>query len=184
MVLGTGICAYVQKDNEYKRFAGWGYLIDNGGSGYNLGRDALNAYFRAVEGTGMPTALTEEINKIYQGEPQDLVGYIYSSGKKAVASFAPAVFEALKKDDEVAKRIFQDNMKEAARILEAAGRSFSKEKIPVILAGGLTKQQCVIECLKSLLKDPDRYEISVLGTDPVEGALLLAKRLKEEKNNE
>ena len=47
MILGTGICSYVVKKEETKRIAGWGYLFDNGGSAFHIGRDAINAYFSA-----------------------------------------------------------------------------------------------------------------------------------------
>lgn len=183
VILGTGICAYAQKDNKHTKVGGWGYLIDNGGSGYNLGRDALNAYFCALDGTGGETLLTDEIDAIYPGGTQEIMAYIYQGGKKAVASFAPAVFSALEKEDEIAKTILEQNMKAAALIIETAALRISGEKIPVIVAGGLTKQPCVLECLKKHLKDSERFDISILTSAPVEGAVILARELMKEEDN-
>lgn len=180
LILGTGICAYIQKNNEYTKVAGWGYLIDNGGSGYNLGRDALNAYFCAFDETGEKTVLTEEIDLIYPGGPQKLIGYIYNEGKKAVASFAPAVFEAVKKGDKTAEEILKSNMRQAAHIVETAAKKFNDDKkIPLILAGGLTNQSIAVELLKASLENIDKYEIDILSTEPVYGAVMLARQLKE-----
>lgn len=181
LILGTGICAFVQKNNTHTKVAGWGYFIDNGGSGYNLGRDALNAYFCAFDSSGEKTLLTEEIDKIYPGGVQKLIGYIYSGGKKAVASFAPAVFEAIKKGDKIAEEILKSNMHQAAHIVETAAKKFDTDKkIPVILAGGLTNQAIAVKYFKKALKNIDRYEIDILSTEPVYGAVMLAQELNKE----
>ena len=179
LILGTGICAYIQKNKKHSRIAGWGYLIDNGGSGYNLGRDALNAYLCALDKTGQPTAITEEIDRIFSGGAQKLMAYIYSGGKKTVASFAPVVFSAAEKNDAVAIAILQRNMKEAAHIVETASKNFSGDKVKVVVAGGLTNCPVVIEYLKKYLKNPQRYDIQILDKEPVYGALMLAKGVKE-----
>ena len=178
MILGTGICAFVQKDMQYTKIGGWGYLIDNGGSGYNLGRDALHAYFSAVDGTGKRTILTEEIDAMYPGGIHKLMQFIYRDGKKAVASFAPAVFAALDKGDEVAAEILERNIKEAVHIIETAVDRFSEEKIQVILAGGLTNQPRVLQGIKDLIQKPDRFYFKILTTAPVNGAVMLARKLK------
>jgi len=182
LIMGTGICAFVQKDRQYIKIAGWGYLIDNGGSGYNLGRDALNAYFSAIDGTGNKTRLTDEINVMHPGGVQEIMAYIYREGRSAVASFAPAVFAALKEDDAVAKEILERNIQEAVHIINTAANSFSVGKIPLILAGGLTNHPYVSERIKTLLQKTDRFDLKVLDCEPVNGAILLARELsKEEK---
>ena len=130
MILGTGICAVVQKDKKHTKIAGWGYLIDNGGSGYNLGRDALNAYFCSIDGTGKQTVLSEEINGMYPGGIHKIMEYIYRDGKKAVASFAPTVFAALEKGDEIAEAILKRNLKNAVHIIETAACEFHEKKNP------------------------------------------------------
>lgn len=180
VIMGTGVCVYIRKDGKYSRVAGWGYFIDNGGSGYNLGRDALNAYFQAYDKTGPETMLTEEIDKIYSGGPQKLIGYIYSGGKKAVASFAPAVFSALEKGDKIAEKILKSNTDEVVKFIEVAYKTFGEGKIPVVLAGGLTSQKSVIDNIKNSLVNVDRYDIKTLDKAPVYGAVSIAKKLKKE----
>ena len=156
-------------------------MIDNGGSGYNLGRDALNAYFCAADGTGAETILSEEIDKLYPGGAQRLMNYIYSGGKKAVASFAPAVIAALEKGDKIADQILRRNMSEAAHFIKTAAQRFTAGKIPVVLTGGLTKQPCVIKYLKNALQDCRGYDIRILERAPVYGAVMLAQQLTNGK---
>ena len=179
LILGTGICAYVQQGGECSRIGGWGYLIDDGGSGYNLGRDALNAYFTALDGTGEPTLLTEEVNKLYEGGEPEIMGYIYSEKKRAVASFAPAVYAAIERGDETARKILLRNMKEAARIADAALARFPRgSRVPLVLAGGLTSHGITIDYLRDSLSEPDRFDMKIMDREPVFGALELAKKIK------
>lgn len=134
-----------------------------------------------ILGTGKKTALTKEIDAIYPGGAQKIMAYIYRTGKKAVASFSPAVFAAIEKQDEIAVRILERNIKEAVHIIETAAEGFTGEKIPVILAGGLTKQPSVLEGIKAMLCKPERFEFQILNSAPVNGAVMLAKELMEEE---
>ncbi len=179
VIMGTGVCVYTQINKNHNRIAGWGYLIDNGGSGYNLGRDALNAYFCAYDKTGPETLLTEEVEKIYPDGAQGIMGYIYDVGKKAVASFAPAVFRALEKGDKVAQDILKRNMDEVVKLIKTAGNSFENSYIPVVLAGGLTSQNIVVDYIKNALGYDNRFDIKILDKSPVHGAVKLALNLKE-----
>lgn len=177
VILGTGVCVYTQINNKHKRTAGWGYLIDNGGSGYNLGRDALNAYFCAFDKTGPKTLLTDEINKMYPGGVQELMAYIYAGGKKAIASFAPTVFSALERGDKIADNILKRNTEEVARFIKTAAKDFNDRQIPVVLAGGLTKQHHIIDYIKKALDNSEQFDIKIMDCEPIYGAVMLAKQL-------
>jgi len=181
VILGTGFCVYTQKGGKHHRIGGWGYLIDDGGSGYNLGRDALHAYFSAYDGTGEKTLLTEEIDRIRAGGVEGLITYVYGNGKKAVASMTPAVIAAHRRGDTVATAILERNMEEAARVIACASREFDGASVPVILAGGLTNEACVLECLCDKLSGIGIDRIEILACEPVVGALMLAKKQKGEE---
>ena len=62
VILGTGICAFSQIHGKREKVAGWGYLIDDGGSATNIDRDALHAYFGVFNGSGEVPQLTERIS--------------------------------------------------------------------------------------------------------------------------
>ena len=186
MILGTGICAYVVKKNEIKRIAGWGYLFDNGGSAFHIGRDAINAYFSAYDGTGEETSLVERIKQTFSYTNADFLKHLYDGGNKTVSSYAMCVFEEAEKGDRVATNILKKNVNEIARLIRASLSHFSNgEKIPVILGGGLTNQKLLIPYLSSALgEDRKKCDIQILSVPPVQGALELAKSLWRESNNE
>ncbi len=56
---GTGVVTLAVGGTEIARVDGWGYLIGDAGSGYWLGRAALDAVMRAHDGRGDPTVLSE-----------------------------------------------------------------------------------------------------------------------------
>ena len=186
MILGTGICAYVVKKEETKRIAGWGYLFDNGGSAFHIGRDAINACFSAYDGTGEETTLVQRINQSFMGTSDELLKYLYSGGNKLVSSYATCVFEEAEKGDRVSIAILKKNVAEVARLIRASLSHFSdyEERIPVILGGGLTNQSLLLDyLLDELGDDMGKCNIKVLDVPPVNGALEKAKALWR-KNNE
>jgi len=177
LILGTGICAFSKLNGVFTRVAGWGYLIDSGGSAFNIGRDILNAYYCAIDGSGPATAITEEINALCPGGPQALIGRIYNDSKKTIASFAPVAFKLAAAGDRVAIDILKRNMSVAAHFIDTAAKLFKTEPIPVVLAGGLTEQPLLPQYLKDSLPNPSRYNIEILRCSPVLGAVSLARKL-------
>ena len=178
LILGTGICAFLQKDKKRKIAGGKGYLIDNGGSAYNIGRDGLNAYFCEKDGISEKTLITAEIEKIYGENPQDVLKLIYSGGKKTIASFSKTVYEAAKNGDEIALLVLKQNMEEAAFLVNGLAEQIDEEKIPLVISGGLTKEKMTLDILTEALGNPTKFSIKVLDKEPVEGAVMLARKLK------
>jgi N-acetylglucosamine kinase-like BadF-type ATPase len=185
IIMGTGSATFLQKDRELLRFGGYGYLFEDGGSGYALGRDAIRVALAAEEMGGEPTLIHDLLLTALQ-TPTVLsaLSDFYSGGKTYVASFAPIVFEAYEQGDAVASRILRNNMACVAEEL-AKARQALKGDCPVrtVLAGGLTKQADVLlPMLKEQLDDAAMYEITILTEPPVMGAVALAKERYHDQN--
>ncbi len=176
VIMGTGFCIFSQKGGRQKRYSGWGYLFDDGGSAFNIGRDALAAHFRAVDGLSENCLVSEMIKKSYP-DSSELLGELYSGGKRRISSFAPFVFEAAGKGDRVSLGIIERNMAFVSDAVSKALSDFDK-RIPIILAGGMTKSKAVPEYLKERF-GKDGHEIIVLSEAPVFGAVKLAKAIFE-----
>ena len=182
MILGTGVCSYVVQNGQYHRIAGWGYLFDEGGSGFNIARDAFSRYFSACDGSGAPTSLIARIEERAECDSGTLMNRLYEGGKKVIASYANLVFEEAEKGDAVSCAILRRNMEEAARIIRAAKAHFRQTDtpIPVILAGGLTEQPLLLPYLQEALGDTTGLQLKILSVSPVEGALKKAKYIWKE----
>ena len=62
VIAGTGsICFGKNQDGQTARSGGYGHLIDDGGSGYALGRDVLHAAVCAVDGRDEDPAILEAV---------------------------------------------------------------------------------------------------------------------------
>ena len=57
LIAGTGSSAFLRTEDGVLQIGGRGPLIDDGGSGYSVGRAVLNAAYRAMDGRGPETAL-------------------------------------------------------------------------------------------------------------------------------
>lgn len=136
IVCGTGSSLYARIDGKIIHLGGWGYLIDTGGSGYSLGRDALYECFRYCDGRGPKTLMYDLIKEQMGIAPENNIPGIYSGGRPYIASFANVVFSARKKGDPIAERVFQKNVYSLAELTFAVEKWFG-DTYKCVLGGGI-----------------------------------------------
>ncbi|MCW3475058.1 N-acetylglucosamine kinase [Limobrevibacterium gyesilva] len=130
---GTGsIGIHIRADGTAVRVGGRGMLVDDAGSAFWIGREALNLVWRRLDEdpqAGGP--LARELSAAIGGDSWDAVrNYVYGGGRSAVAMLARAVARA---DDDDARRILRAAGRELARLgLALAKREGDK---PVALLG-------------------------------------------------
>ncbi len=148
LIAGTGsICCGRNARGEFVRVGGWGHLIDDGGSGYALGRDALAAVVRQWDGRGEKTVLSELVPaKLGIKTPQELVAYAYGGDKSRIAAAAPLVEQAAGLGDRVALRIYGRAGMELSALAAAAANRLGLENGEVALLGGLLRHD---KCLRA-----------------------------------
>jgi N-acetylglucosamine kinase-like BadF-type ATPase len=176
VIVGTGSVAFVQRGGELHRIGGFGYLFDEGGNGYAIGRDAI-AETLWREQLGEPIGVLGEriVKKAGTKTALDSLGRFYEGGKREVASYAPCVIEAYEQGDETASHILDRNMACVARLIRLGREYLASENLPVVLVGGLMKRADVLMPMieRHLGAEGDAH-ISVYDRPAVRGALLLA----------
>ncbi len=173
VIMGTGMIAFSSCNGELHRVGGRGYLIDRGGSGFHFGADALNASFEHIDGRGGSGLILELVEKKLGKNIEAAVPEIYAGGATAVASLAPAIFEAYKQGDDEALIIIERNTYEVARVIKTAWKHVEKGSKTVI-CGGLCKQKDILKPF--LLKHLGEDSNLIFSDEPmVNGAVLLAK---------
>ena len=140
VIIGTGSVGYVRLDGELHLVGGSGFMLDSSLSGYDLGREAINAVLSATDGRGEQTLLTGIFEGLGERDIRQTVRSVYAKGKAYVASFAPTVFEAFDKGDKVAESILRHCVSEWEKLLLGVWRTYGKEKCEVTLFGGVTKR--------------------------------------------
>ena len=175
VIMGTGFVLYAVKSDVSKRIGGWGYLFEDGGSGYSLGRDAVSAALRDFDGSGKRTVISDILReKIGEGANMHLSRF-YEGGKRYIAGFSDVIFEAMKVGDTVAENIFEKNMKCAAEAINNASKEFMPEdEISVIFAGGITAKTDIIFPVIEKYLNRKGLVLKTLQDEPVYGALKIA----------
>ena len=182
IVAGTGSIAYgCERHGIAARAGGWGYVLGDEGSGYWMGRLALRAIVREVDGRGQPTSLTPRVLAHFGvARPEELLQTVYRQDftPAAVAALATHVQQARDEGDTVAAAILDRGAKELAAAaasvtnqLELTGEEFS-----FVLAGGMFKavpwlQEEVTRMLPAIAPRSRRL---LLDVEPAFGAVRLA----------
>ncbi|KAI0536405.1 putative glucokinase regulator family protein [Xylaria digitata] len=164
VVSGTGSIAmnYVKVDGQCRRMhrvGGWGYLLGDDGSGYDIGREALRTALHSSD-------LHKYFKDLYpDSKPEDLLSTILMPSlavhqaeispltvTKRIAGVAKLVLSAAMYDDE-AKRIVNDGVSrfvdQVALLTHAGGIDLSRTVL--ILAGGMMQDELYKTTLMSSL---------------------------------
>jgi glucosamine kinase len=133
---GSGMIALAAGPLGVARVDGWGYLLGDAGSGFEIGRRGLAAALRAHDGRGGSALLAEFAMEVF-GPLDGVVEAVYGAGNPvgAVAAFAAKVAEAARRGDPHAAGIWADAATEVAdTALAAAARALGPA--PAAAIGG------------------------------------------------
>ncbi len=177
VLAGTGSLAYgVNAAGRTALVGGWGYLLDDAGSGYWIGIRALGAVVRAADGRGPHTALTPVLlGALDLPEPLDLITWLYrfeTARTRAVAQLAPLVLEQAEDGDLVAQVIITGAVAELALAAHTVMHRLDMPEPDFAFAGGLLSQSNVLS--ESLSAALGLEALPVPRHPPVIGAALLA----------
>ena len=180
VISGTGAIAYgINADGREARASGWGYLLGDEGSGYDIAIKGLQAIARAADGRGDQTELTDRIlNRLQLNEPSALIRWVHAASRDMIAQLAEVVFNTAKTGDTTADRIVE----EAADELVCAATSVIEqleftEPFDIVLSGGNLIHQ-------TMFADKLRYRFASIQSEasvqlpkhePAYGAVLLAR---------
>lgn len=103
---GTGVVTLAVGPTRVARVDGWGYIMGDAGSGYWIGREALDAVMRAYDGRGPRTALRSAVEARWPELAQAYIALQSADDRVSiVASFAAEVARLADAGDAVAQSI-------------------------------------------------------------------------------
>jgi N-acetylglucosamine kinase-like BadF-type ATPase len=184
LISGTGSIGFAKSDDgSVHRVGGWGCTIGDEGSGYAVGRAALAAIVRALDGRGHSTILRKWASKSFGlSSPETIISSIYQNHFE-VSRIAPLVLKAAAKGDKVSKEILGDASRDLAEhvriLLEKLwqlDKSSGGEKTNLVLLGGMLEgsnylSQALRRKIKSLFPT---VQIRSPLKNPAYGAVLIA----------
>ncbi|MFA6469608.1 MAG: BadF/BadG/BcrA/BcrD ATPase family protein [Bacteroidota bacterium] len=189
LIAGTGSIAF-GKDSRGRihRVGGWGRVIGDEGSGYAIGRMGLTAVTRQLDGRGEKTRLSLLIAQEFGMTGHlEIIQNVYRDSFD-IASVAPLVMKAAKKNDAVCKAIIENAVIELAWHIQVAAEKLSsssskkvKEKIRVSFIGGLIANDTILSRLLTVYLDENFPVIEIIppAASPAYGAIVLGLSKKK-----
>ncbi len=185
IIAGTGAVAYGENTGRTARAGGWGWLVDDLGSGFDLGRRAVAAVLQAFDGRGPATELTDRVlDHFHLEHPEDLIAKLYrpAIGRPELAALAREVVEAARDGDRVAGELLGTAGLYLADMAAAVLRRLDlvTVPVPVATAGGLFRggSESLLQPLRAALgRQAPLARVGPPQADAATGAVLLARRL-------
>lgn len=158
VISGTGsICFGKNTAGQTARSGGYGHLIDDGGSGYALGRDVLSCAVRCADGRNEFTDILRAVCDRLGGGVECIVPFVYApdTDKAAVAQFSKIALELALQGDQKAWHILREGASELAQMVAAVQKKLGMPQCRIALLGGLIAvenpyRQAVVEKLSTL----------------------------------
>ncbi|NDW06443.1 N-acetylglucosamine kinase [Jiella pacifica] len=176
ILAGTGSMAWASlagPGDPHVRVGGWGDAFGDEGSAYWIGREALAATSRELDGRSPTTGFSQAVLCRLGVTPSGLLAWCYgmASRRGAFASLAVLVSELADVGDTTARTILDEAATDLADALIAAWRQAAGERpLRWSCAGGATASSFLMQCLRQRVGcEPARRRLPPIG-----GALLRA----------
>lgn len=183
VIAGTGAIALGTRGGRLVRAGGWGYLLDDRGGGYDLGRQAIIAALRAFDGRGEQTVLAERICRQLQLTGiTDLVGPVHNGelDRMRIGGLAALVTEAAGEGDRVAMEILREGGRELALLaLAVAKRLGFTGRFKIAGTGGVLSRKVDYlypDFAETIHAAYPEARVEDADVEPVYGAILLGAR--------
>ncbi|MBN1403915.1 MAG: hypothetical protein JW942_05540 [Opitutales bacterium] len=180
LVVGTGSAALGRDSSGRTRQAGgWGWFIDDPGSGYWLGYQAMRAAARSCDGRGPTTMLEERVRSFLRIQTlHEMPNIIYNPhfSRERVAELAPIIFEVAEAGDQCAEAILRKGFGELALMVATVARELEMERPLVAAVGGVTHRGETFDTrLREALQGQLPFaDIVHAKASPVLGSVILA----------
>ena len=184
---GTGSCCYGRApDGRTAKIGGWGHILGDKGSGYEIGLRGLKAVVFYHDRDGTWSHLGERLLAATGcNEPDELIDWVAVADKHTVAALAVEVFAARKKRDTIARNIIVGAVSSLTKDAVNCARKLAgkKETVEFILAGGVFLQQpsFVRETAAAIRKRWPEAKVVTLKREGAWGAVTLCEGLAREK---
>lgn len=179
---GTGSCCFgATPDGKSLRVGGWGHILGDKASGYEIALRALKAVVYYYDRDGKWPALGQRfLQALRLNVPNELIDWAQKADKTTMASFAPVVFKAWAQKDNIASDIIEAAAESLANDGATCAARLVKKGTPVqfVLGGSvLLKQPRFVALIERKLKAlwPKTF-VTCLERESVWGAVQLARK--------
>jgi N-acetylmuramic acid 6-phosphate etherase len=180
---GTGSCCYGRDPGGCTaRVGGWGHLLGDRGSAYDIALRALRAALAHYDRQRVVSILGRKLlRRLQMNHPEEILPWIRTASKAEIAALAVDVIMAWRLGDRAAEGVVRQAAVELAAdaVACAARLTMSDRPTEFILAGGvLLRQPAYARLVTRLVRGQwPRAKVHPLPRESVWGAVELARRL-------
>ena len=187
IVSGTGSGCYGKsRRGRGVKVGGWGHVLGDKGSGYDIGLRALQAVVDAYDHElAWPELGRRLLRALQLNEPNDLIDWAQGADKAEIASLAAEVFAAWGQEDETAAEVLAGAARCLARDAAACARRLAERGTDVqfVLTGSILLKQprFAAQLGRELRKLWPKAAVTPLKRESAWGAVELARRAFKSK---
>jgi len=180
LICGTGSSCFARSPSgERLQVGGWGYLLGDEGSGYDIALRALRLATQTADGRANAHALLAAILAEWGlKEPGELITHVYEGGlgRPELAALTRPLLALVDAGEKEAQALIDRAATDLAHIAKTAARRLGLTQPPLALSGGLFASSVYLrERLSAHLGAG--WGRTTLVTDPAQGTVILARRL-------
>ena len=179
LICGTGSILFGRINNKIFRAGGWGKILGDYGSGYDLGRKAIMKLVRDFDLSAEETLFSVKIKKIHGIDKSAIINKIYH-GHFPLHSLAPLVIECAAMNDENCRDVVNTAVDELIYLIRVFFKTTRRrKKIKLALLGGIIENDNFLSGkLKSAIGKRFGNKIEIIKPEqkPAFGSALIAKK--------
>jgi N-acetylglucosamine kinase-like BadF-type ATPase len=180
LISGTGSMGVaLTRDETMYTIGGWGYLLGDQGSGYEIGLIGIKEAIKSHDRISIESSLTQRMLQHFKLDNiTDAIEYFYTKKQenKVIASFATEVHKASLDNDTLAIQILENATDYLAKCVDILHTKLNSEKTSLAVYGGnFEKSQLFYDMFKQkVLSQNSNIEIGFPDYIPVDSALIIA----------
>ncbi len=187
VIAGTGSIALgVNAEGRRARAGGWGHILGDEGSGYDIARQGLMACLCDYDGRAKATRIRDKVvRELYLDSIDEVIPLLYQGrlNHTQIAALLPLVLEAAEEEDEVALGLLDQASRHLARAAQAVVERLNCQDLefPVATAGGvfLHSERLRHYFQQHLVQSLPKAQVVQPAHPPEQGALLVARAAVE-----
>ncbi|MDX1950949.1 MAG: N-acetylmuramic acid 6-phosphate etherase [Verrucomicrobiota bacterium] len=180
---GTGSCCYGRnRKGRISKIGGWGHILGDKGSGYEIGLRGVKASLHSLDRDGkLPPLGRRILRELLLNEPNELIQWALHAPKQEIASLAKLVFSAAEKKEKIACDILDGAASSLCKDALACAGKLVRDGVPLrfLFSGSvLLKNDSFSAQVRRLLEEKrPGSTIELLTRESAWGAVRLARKV-------
>lgn len=184
-IAGTGSVFLGKNNSDIFTVGGWGHLLGDQGSSYDIGLHALKLIIYEIDQGGIQTAFSKSLASEYKlYHSSHIKEFVYSSSKAEIAEIAYFIYKLAKAENEHALNILeQAGEKLVSQSLQLIKRLKLKSPIKIGCRGSLLEKNEIVQtCFINKLRQHSVDISPIFNDKPVVVGALPAWKSRMEEN--